>query len=865
MKRLSVFFAICILFAVSSFAGSTYYSKLNTYVASGSSGRGTVYSDPSGTQSSSTEGATKTFAAHATAAAGYDFCGWSETDGGAVVSYDNPWNVAVACSSDSSSSPTTKSVYANFGPAADYQWMTALTGGTRINSPTVTATSADDSKSVYVAYLNIDLSRFAGRRLRATIRAKGTNVLPGPASHNGFKFMLQWVDADSNSTYPQASSAEGAGTYDWKPISFTVDFTGKEPVSGVFRLGLELTTGTVEFDLTSFTIEELAPLFDKDESDNPCIYTSRVTDDPVKRGINLPTRGCTELDMVNIKKYGATLARFQIWRNNDTADQDVADYVAWVDSRVTHLVDDVLPLAAKYGIKIVVDLHIPPGGRVNGGVCRMYNNAAYAQAFVDVWTNIATRCQRNAMIWGFDLINEPLQTSDALENCDYLSVQRRAAAAIRQIDPDTPIIVESNNYCSSAKYDEMQVFDFTNVIYQVHVYEPFSYSHQGVRTSTKTYPIDSAYPDDALGYNRAAMTNNLAKVRAFQLRHGARIFAGEFAASPWAEGSDRYLTDAISVFEEYGWDWAYFSYEPANGIIDVSSHVWSLDYVSTVCAEPGSNQYYEFNPVNPRKTAVLMGLLHKSAAEVEAICRDDSDHVKESCVGETVVRNGKYRVNDALHDIFIGEGGEYVVNGQLMVCGTNNCLTVSNGTLRLNAQFAFYYSYEDPATELTESFGNNIVIQGSKPRIVASSGEGTDDLSDMSVYNTACLIFDLPVKQSEIYTEPVFQCGRSLSIAPRIMAFKNIAELRADLVREVDIPLARSKMNGSPSFGFTSSSAVRNRISEGNIALGLPDGCSIRTVDSAEGRTAYLHLTPTGARTPPAASAAVKLRLHPAK
>ena len=105
---------------------TTYYAALKVAVASGSTGRGLVYAGTSntagtygtgmtsGTQSSTTKNEAKTFYAFAQASDNYEFSGWSLTDGGSIVSTDNPYSVSVQCSETSSSSPTTSTVYANF-------------------------------------------------------------------------------------------------------------------------------------------------------------------------------------------------------------------------------------------------------------------------------------------------------------------------------------------------------------------------------------------------------------------------------------------------------------------------------------------------------------------------------------------------------------------------------------------------------------------------------------------------------------------------------------------------------------------------------------------------------------------------------
>ena len=88
-------------------------------------------------------------------------------------------------------------------------------------------------------------------------------------------------------------------------------------------------------------------------------------------------------------------------------------------------------------------------------------------------------------------------------------------------------------------------------------------------------------------------TGKLGAVRDFQLRHDAIVYIGEFSAIAWAEGAGEYLTDCISIFEEYGWNWSYHAFREFTG--------WSVEHESD---RPGS---YRPSPDNPRKRALLDG------------------------------------------------------------------------------------------------------------------------------------------------------------------------------------------------------------------------------------------------------------------
>lgn len=323
-------------------------------------------------------------------------------------------------------------------------------------------------------------------------------------------------------------------------------------------------------------------------------YPDRVTTRSQLRGVMLPIGPCKEDDFRTLRDWGATLARYQMTRDFLAVgkNRDLDDYDRWLDGKLDHLEHDVLPWAAKYGIKIVVDLHCPPGGRDPDLDWAMYHDTKYAEHFIECWRRIAARFKGRPEIYGFDLVNEPAQTRMAMPHCDYWTLQSRAAEAVREIDPDTTVIVESNSWDSPAAFSYLSPLAIDNVIYEVHVYDPQAFTHQGVR---KEFCEKTAYPDKAKGWDKNFIRRKLEPVRAFEKKHGAKIYVGEFSAISWAEGAENYIRDCISLFEEYGWDWTYHAFREWNG--------WSVEHD----ADDRENRIFKPSEDNPRKKVLLNG------------------------------------------------------------------------------------------------------------------------------------------------------------------------------------------------------------------------------------------------------------------
>ena len=331
-----------------------------------------------------------------------------------------------------------------------------------------------------------------------------------------------------------------------------------------------------------------------------CAYTPDVAARPQSRGAMLSQYTVSEDDFRTLKEWGATVARYQMypvgdqWKGKTSTPEGFA---AWLDWKLGVLKSEVLPLARKYGIPLVVDLHVPPGGRGGSGM-KMLDDTEWADFFVECWRKIASACAsvgQTAGIWAYDLVNEPTQFS-APKVCDYLEIQRRAARAIRAIDPHTPVIVSCNAvpggaWCAPSSFTSLEPLDIVNVLYQFHMYEPFEYTHQKVLPQFKDSVC--AYPDPARGWDAAWLRRAVEPVREFQRRTGARIFVGEFSAVAYAEGCDRWIADVTALLNDLGWDWCYHAFREWDG--------WSVEHEGPDAAHlvPSDD--------NPRKRVLLEG------------------------------------------------------------------------------------------------------------------------------------------------------------------------------------------------------------------------------------------------------------------
>ena len=461
----------------------------------------------------------------------------------------------------------------------------------RIDGSILTVTvPKDKAGGLHAAKTMVDLEPFEKGGFEVAIRVRGQDVSVPPKPYNGVKVMLHYRDKlDGANQWPGAIMP--TGSFGWCVASVWHEkFAGAKDNKAELVLGLQDSSGTVSFDLSTLRISAFRPHWPVTNLDHVAVYTPDVAARQRMRGVMSPARNMNEDDFKTLKKWGVTLLRYQMMRNwhGVNTNRDLDEFDHWLDGKLDNFDKVVLPMAVKCGIKVVLDLHVPPGGRDHSGDMNMFYETEYANHFIETWRRIARRFKGREGLYGYDLINEPTQRRRADHGLDYWSLQSKAAEAVRGEDPHTPILIESNCWDSPSAFTYLSPIKLTNIIYQAHMYEPTDYTHQRV-LDTRKWTV--CYPNAEKGWDKDFLRGVLKPVRDFQLKHKARSYVGEFSAIAWAEGADQYLADCISLFEEYGWDWSYHAFREWQG--------WSVEH------EGPDAQHLVPSAENPRKRVLL--------------------------------------------------------------------------------------------------------------------------------------------------------------------------------------------------------------------------------------------------------------------
>ncbi len=407
-----------------------------------------------------------------------------------------------------------------------------------------------------ITRMNINLVPLRGMRLWFRCLAKADSVTKPSAYYLGVRFILHYK---SKSTEVWKNQNNVFGTFQWKELSFS-EIIADDAETGTIGLGLQGSSGTVWFDSVMVVVMNL-PLQRKPMAK---AETSFLINDQSHRmrGVGM-YHYSSDADTIKFRdlaiNWKANVIRWHMIRNWDKRDfyTNIDTWYAWLRDKFEEL-DKVLKACEKYNFGLVIDLFQPPGGFDDKGNYTMFYDTMYNKVFIDTWKMIAKRFKGNKYMCGYGLINEPVQETPDCNGMNYLETQIKAAKAIRQIDKHTTIMISVDGKDFPQNFRYLVPVDIPNVVYQVHMYVPTRYTHQGLLDPRR----DIAYPGiiDSKYYNKSVLKEILQPVRDFQQAYQAKIFVGEFGVVRWAPGSAQYLNDCIELFEEYRWDWTFFCF-----------------------------------------------------------------------------------------------------------------------------------------------------------------------------------------------------------------------------------------------------------------------------------------------------------------
>jgi endoglucanase len=294
------------------------------------------------------------------------------------------------------------------------------------------------------------------------------------------------------------------------------------------------------------------------------------------RGFNV-TKDLSAQDLAVLNDWNVNVVRFQL-AFGDTDNMSLDTYRQELNKALANL-DSLLPLFRLYNIKIVLDLHTPPGGFATRNLppkFRVFTDTAYATALLNIWPEIALKYKDNDLFYAFDILSEPATGVRGISQ-EWVEYAAALTTVIVNIDPDRKVIVAPDyalpqnlgkfgrRFARAIGRDTYR----NNIVHNIHLFTPFRYVTQGAN-SPQIKPI--IFPSRQA--NKKVIATALKRLRRAQSRLRVPIFIGEFSVARWAPNAERYLNVFLRQLEKNKLDWAYHIFREAN--------VWSLEHTEDI-------------------------------------------------------------------------------------------------------------------------------------------------------------------------------------------------------------------------------------------------------------------------------------------
>ena len=161
--------------------------------------------------------------------------------------------------------------------------------------------------------------------------------------------------------------------------------------------------------------------------------------------------------------------------------------------------DKNIAWAKKYGIYLILDIHVSQGGyQVLAEGAGLWNNKKNQDRFIAMWKEIAKHYKNEPTIAGFDLLNEPTVSKSRDQ---WKDLANRTVKEIRKVDKNHLIVMEcilgiANTYGTYHKIENLFLINDDNVLYSFHFYHPHDYTHQYTVWTGFKDKEGGKYPDE---------------------------------------------------------------------------------------------------------------------------------------------------------------------------------------------------------------------------------------------------------------------------------------------------------------------------------------------------------------------------------
>jgi len=190
--------------------------------------------------------------------------------------------------------------------------------------------------------------------------------------------------------------------------------------------------------------------------------------------------------------------------------------------------------------------------------------------FVNLWAQLGRRYKDRSPKLIFELLNEP---HGNLNGEPWNLLMAKALTAVRASNPARAVLVGPTEWNSIADLDKLTLPPDRNLIVSIHNYDPFPFTHQGVTTFAKPFPVGATCCDPG---QRKAVVDVLDRAVKWSIAKGYPLHLGEFGSYRAADIASRenYTRFVRDELEKRGIGWTYWEFASSFGMYDPKTGNW---------------------------------------------------------------------------------------------------------------------------------------------------------------------------------------------------------------------------------------------------------------------------------------------------
>jgi hypothetical protein len=210
------------------------------------------------------------------------------------------------------------------------------------------------------------------------------------------------------------------------------------------------------------------------------------------------------------------------------------------------------------------DIHVSEDGPV-------WTDSRAQEAWAGMWRYTAERYRDRDVVVGYHLMAEPHVNINVNPSAEPASFRTRVAgtlqdwnalaskivSAIRSVDTNTPVIINSLDWAHPAWFRALDPVDDRRVVYAPHFYQPNLYAGA---EDPLSYPSEVTCEGERFTFDRQWLLDALEPVIAFQRTHKVPIYVSEVGSFRWRPGAVSYQRDLADIFESLGWNYTVYAW-----------------------------------------------------------------------------------------------------------------------------------------------------------------------------------------------------------------------------------------------------------------------------------------------------------------